>query len=92
MAILFFIEHFFLLLFIFIRDILKRRKSEADIFLERREYKRRVKKSLPKNALEKLTVTLMLNNWISKEGSKNLWRAADSGYESLHPHRKESSK
>jgi hypothetical protein len=33
MALLFFIEHFFLLLFIFIRDILQKRKSEADIFL-----------------------------------------------------------
>jgi len=45
---------------------LKRRKSEAEIFLERRDYKRRIKKNLPRNILDTLAVTFLVTGWIEK--------------------------
>lgn len=62
-AILFFIEHFFLFLFIVMRDMLKKRKSEADIFLERRAYKRKIKKNLPKDVLALVTAGMLINKY-----------------------------
>ena len=67
MALLFFIEHFFLLLFIGLRDMLKRRKSEADIFLQRKDYKRRIKKNLPKDILNLLLSHTLVNEVLATE-------------------------
>jgi len=50
-GILFLLEHVFLIGFIIFRNILSKRKSLTDIFLERRAYKRKVKKYLSKYIL-----------------------------------------
>ena len=70
MAVLFFIEHFFLILFIVMRDCLKKRTSEADIFLKRKAYKRKIKKNLPKDILALVTAGMLISKYFKDEGTK----------------------
>jgi hypothetical protein len=62
-VILFLLEHIFLISFLFLRKIISKRKCLADIYLERKDYKRKIKKFLSKD---------ILANTIRDEAVKNI--------------------
>ena len=68
-AMLFIIEHFFLGLFICIRYIVSRQECDADIFLKRRDYKRRIKKNLPKDILALHMGGNLIGKWLTHKES-----------------------
>lgn len=51
--------------------MLKKRKSEADIFLERRDYKRKIKKNLPKDILAMITAGSLIDKFFKQEAGKS---------------------
>ena len=64
--------------FIITRNLLAKNKSNADIFLERREYKRRIKKNLPKDILKLLTGNLLLVSFAEQNNLvDNMWNPSE---------------